>query len=166
MTRGARVTGGVAGAVLLLASVAGCGGQEKAAPEEKPKAAAPRLQHGAPPAKVLKLHQLALPPEARRVAYVQDNGWSSYGLALSFQIPESRLAAFLREARVPKSSLEPGFYLEDVGTETAGWKKRPGRNYLSGVSTGTRTPAPSHDITIDVTDRPERVTVYVTSVHA
>lgn len=118
----------VAGVVLLLMAVAGCGARGESAPEAKSGAAASGLRNGTPPAKALRLHEIELPPGARRVAWAQDDGWSSYALAPSFRIPERRLDAFLRAVRVPRAGLEPGFSLEAVGTETAGWRKRPGRS--------------------------------------
>ncbi|MGK4907729.1 hypothetical protein [Streptomyces albus] len=141
----------------LLVGGTGCA-EEKSAPAE------PRMQRGLPSAKVLRLHQLSVPSGARHVAYARDDGWSSYGLALTFRVPECRLDGFLRAARVPNSSLRRGYFLGDVATEQTGWKKRAGRSYVKGSSPGTRASAPRHDVTVDMTDRPREVTVYVTSV--
>ncbi|MFI7340008.1 hypothetical protein ACIBUY_19000 [Streptomyces sp. NPDC050085] len=121
------------------------------------------LRSGKPPAKVLTLHRLSIPRDAEGVRYRIDDGWSSYGLQLTFEVPRAEADAFLKSLGVSEEELTKGFYLPEA--DAAGWKAAKARKYVHGSSDGAQSPsdAPTHSVVLDVTDA-SRTTVYLTSV--
>ncbi|MET7637666.1 hypothetical protein [Streptomyces sp. NPDC005438] len=145
-------------AVATLSVVVSCGGAE-----ENSRAEPREMRRGEPPRELVRTHDLRLPRHATRVSYLEDDGWSSHGMFLTFRLPRKDVPGFLRKNRIPEEELRPGFHVTEA--ERVGWRARPGRKYRSGASSGVSgTPVPpTYRVGLDVTD-PSWTTVYLVSV--
>ncbi|MFE3824439.1 hypothetical protein [Streptomyces sp. NPDC059092] len=110
-----------------------------------------------------RVFEVPIPSGASRVRYFETSNWKTSRLYVQFDVTSVRLDTFLSEMGTSRSALKDGtITITPRDRHTVGWDfDLPGHD-LAGTHHSQRSPRPSQDVVVDLTD-PGFPRVYVVS---
>ncbi|MFJ2171718.1 hypothetical protein ACIOHE_02230 [Streptomyces sp. NPDC087851] len=110
-----------------------------------------------------RVFEVPIPPGSSRIRYYETSNWKTSRLYVQFDVTSGRLDAFLTEMGTSRSALKDGeITISPRDRHTVGWDfDLPGHD-LAGLHHRQKSPRPSQDVVVDLTD-PGFPRVYVVS---
>jgi hypothetical protein len=121
------------------------------------------LQQVSPSKMKRRVFEVPVPAGATGVRYYETSNWKTSRFYVQFDVTSQRLDTFLTEMGTSRTALKEGAIpITTRDQRTVGWNFADPHRYWAGVSHRQKSPRPSQDVVVDLSD-PGFPRVYVVS---